>query len=129
MKKIALTMLASIVVAIGFTTDAAADGPWHYPGRTRADRSAAYHAARQPWHGNYNYTPAGRPVALVVPPTANMQSHWGWGVGRTQMSPIYHQFARPYPGNGAAGGSTMNATPNWPSHSTQFGVYYIRGPW
>ena len=129
MKTIAFAMLASIVVAIGFTTDAAADGPWRYAGRTRADRAAAYQAARQPWHGQYNYTPAGMPMALVVPPTANMQTRWGWGVGQTQMSPIYHQFARPYPGEWTADGSTMHATPFWPSHTTQFGVYYIRGPW
>ena len=79
------------------------------------------------WHQNYNHIQWGGPVAMVAPPHAGFQSHYGWGVARTRMTPIYHQFARPYapPGGGAAG----QPQPIWPSSTDQFGVYYIRGPW
>lgn len=85
-------------------------------------------AQRLPWHNGY-YDPAwGQPIALVVPPTAEFQSNYGWGVGGTRVAPIYHQFSRPYPGYGTGWGNFL-PTPNWPSDTQQFGVYYIRGPW
>jgi hypothetical protein len=28
-----------------------------------------------------------------------------------------------------AGGYGFLGTPNWPSHTDQYGVYYVRGPW
>ena len=71
----------------------------------------------------------GAPVSLVVPPTANMQTSMGWGVAQTEMMPIYHQFSRPYPGDGEGLGVGFLSTPRWPSHTDQFGVYYVRGPW
>ena len=45
------------------------------------------------------------------------------------MTPIYHQFRRSYPGPFAGGGQGFYPTPTWPSHTDQFGVYYVRGPW
>ena len=72
---------------------------------------------------------------IPVPPTARMQTRWGWGVCQSTMSPIYHQFERPYPGGMTAQGGVMpgvmplRPTPRWPSHTDQFGVYYVRGPW
>ena len=57
-----------------------------------------------------------------------MQTSMGWGVTQTEMRPIYHQFARPYPGDGAGQGVGFLSTPRWPSHTDQFGVYYVRGP-
>ena len=81
------------------------------------------------WHAGY-YDPAwGAPLALVVPPTAYMQTKWGWGVGNSQMTTIDHQFGRSYPGPFEGGGAGVVPTPPWPSHTDQFGVYYIRGPW
>ena len=81
------------------------------------------------WHANYFHTATGMPVALVVPPTATMQTKWGWGVSQGTMTPIYHQFQRPYWGGGDGGSGELMGTPAWPSHTDQFGVFYIRGPW
>ena len=83
------------------------------------------------WHSQYYHTATGLPVALVVPPTAHMQTRWGWGVAQNTMTPIYHQFRRSYPGGGADYGAEglMMPTPIHPSHTDQFGVNYIRGPY
>lgn len=86
-------------------------------------------AATQSWHANYYNTSYGHPVALVVPPTAHMQVKWGWGVAQSESSPIYHQFQRAYPGPYGGGSMPLSATPHYPSHTDQFGVYYVRGPW
>jgi len=87
-----------------------------------ADQRATWYS----WHGGYRHTAWGGPVALVVPPTAEHHTEYGWGVTNTRVVPIYHQFKRPYYGGG---GGPFRATPPWPSDTTQFGVYYIRGPW
>ena len=72
----------------------------------------------------------GGPIALVVPPTVGLQKQYSWGVCSSRVTPIYHQFARPYPGPGAGYvGRGFFPTPEFPSDTTQFGVYYIRGPW
>jgi hypothetical protein len=86
-------------------------------------------ANTQPWNGGYYHTSHGHPVPLVVPPTANMQVKWGWGVAQSETVPIYHQYQRAYPGPFGGGGGVLSPTPHWPSHSDQFGVYYARGPW
>jgi hypothetical protein len=83
------------------------------------------------WHSAW-YDPAeGRPIALVVPPTAEFQTQYGWGVPSSRVMPIYHQFRRPYPGPGAVGGAGggFMPTPNQPSDTVQFGVNAVRGPW
>ena len=94
-------------------------------------RHHARQAQRRPWHAGYYHTQYGAPLALVVPPTADAQLHYGWGVGSTRITPIYHQFTRPYPSPGGGGGTGTGFAPKpvWPSDTTQFGVYYIRGPW
>lgn len=90
--------------------------------------AARRHAKRTPWHGNYYHVGWGQPVALVVPPTAEMQTHYSWGVGQTRVTPLWHQFRRDYPGPYASGRG-FRAPPRWPSSTDQLGVYYIRGPW
>ena len=81
------------------------------------------------WHGGY-YNPAwGMPVALVVPPTAEAQTHWGWGVGNTRITTICPQFKRNWPGPGQYNRGQFRPTPHWPADTDQFGVYYVRGPW
>jgi hypothetical protein len=101
----------------------------------QADWIAANQAAVRSWHAGYYNTQYGTPVALVVPPHARMQTRWGWGVSQSTMSPIYHQFERPYPGPvmvdeaTGMGPGPLLPTPRWPSHTDQFGVYYVRGPW
>lgn len=99
----------------------------------RADLRAQQQTATRSWHAGYAHTGWGAPVALVVPPTARMQTRMGWGVSQTMMSPIYPQFKRPYPGPVVSDGMSQPApllpTPRWPSHTDQFGVYPVRGPW
>ncbi len=84
-----------------------------------------------PWHYGYYHTMWGRPVALVVPPQANYQTNYAWGVGNTTITPIYPQFAGPsyVPVTTPTPRPGYLPTPYWPSDTRQFGVYYIRGPW
>lgn len=84
-----------------------------------------------PWHGSYYHVQYGAPLALLVPPTATHHTEYGWGVGNSRITPIAHQFSREYPGPIAEGGSGwgFRPLPAWPSDTTQFGVYYVRGPW
>lgn len=81
------------------------------------------------WNGNYAHSAYGQPVALIVPPTANLQTNWGWGVASSRVSRIEHQAQRNYPGPGPFGLWPWRRTPQWPSDTTQFGAYYVRGPW
>jgi hypothetical protein len=81
------------------------------------------------WHGGYYDAAWGAPVALVVPPNAENQTHYNWGIGGTRTTPIQHQFERDYPGPGAFNRAWFRPTPPWPSSTDQFGDYYIRGPW
>ena len=83
------------------------------------------------WHSTWYDPWEGRPIALVVPPTAEFQAQYGWGVPSSRVAPIYHQFRRPYPGPGAVGGAGGGflPTPNQPSDTVQFGVNAVRGPW
>jgi hypothetical protein len=80
------------------------------------------------WNGRYAHSAYGQPVALVVPPTANLQTNWGWGVASSRVTRLEHQVQRNFPGPGPWGGA-FRRTPAWPSDTTQFGVYYVRGPW
>jgi hypothetical protein len=87
-----------------------------------------YRAQCYNWNRNYAYTDFGAPTALVVPPTAQLQTNYGWGVASSRISRIDHQFQRNYPGYGQFGGP-FRSTPMWPSDTTQFGVYPVRAPW
>lgn len=91
------------------------------------DMWAYNYSMNRPWHGQYYYLPYGQPTALVVPPTSTMQQTYSWGVSQNTMIPIYHQFGRPAPQS--AGFGRFLATPRWPSHTDQFGVYPVRAPW
>jgi hypothetical protein len=119
--------LACVVATALVSLTSSADAAW--PTRTRADMYARRHANTQPWHGPYYHREYGMPLALVVPPTASAQTQWSWGVAQTRVMPTYPQFGRSYPGGGGFGGSPLYPTPAWPSHTDQFGVYYVRGPW
>lgn len=81
------------------------------------------------WNGDYYHVAWGMPVALVVPPTASLQTHWGWGVANTRVTGIYPQFDHNYPGPGGYQRGAFAPTPIPPSDTDQFGVYYVRGPW
>jgi len=130
---ITLCAVAVVALAAGPVTEVAAGGP-----HARADRLARYYAMQRPWHGSYSYTQWGGPVPLVVPPTARTQVSYSWGVSQTEIQPLYHQFHRDYPGQipggydggyGSRGAPNFLPTPYWPSHTDQFGVYPVRGPW
>lgn len=115
------------VVLVVFAGGIAGAGPLD---RTIADRWTARHAARMSWHDPYHQIQHSYPIPLVVPPTANVQSHWTWGVTGTEMTPIHHQFSRPYPDRMFDnGGYRMSPTPINPWSTRQGGVYYIRAPW
>lgn len=81
------------------------------------------------WHAGYYHPAWGLPVAVVVPPTARYVAQYSWGVGGKHSVPICHQFSRNYPGPGQILRQRLTASPRWPTHTDQLGVYPIRGPW
>jgi len=117
-----LLFVAGLLVVAGANLAGAA-------GRGPGARSCRCTGWAQPWHGAYYHTAWGMPVAVVVPPTAELQTHWGWGVGNTRVTPICPQFERNWPGPGTYTRSQFRPTPPWPSDTDQFGAYYVRGPW
>jgi hypothetical protein len=118
MKRFVLCLAAGVLLALAGRADKAEAGCW-----------AARFAAITPWHAGYYHTAWGTPVALVVPPHVKMHREMGWGVCQTSMLPIYHQYGRSYPGQYDFSDVQLLPTPRWPSHTDQFGVYYVRGPW
>jgi hypothetical protein len=123
------TLLLGTAAVIGslLVNEAQALGPY-----SRAERINWYHAQQRPWHGCWAHTEWGAPVALVVPPTAAMHTSWAWGVSQSDMRPLYHQFRRDaYQDMTGSPGAAFGFTPTplYPSHTDQFGVYPIRGPW
>jgi hypothetical protein len=94
---------------------------------SKGDYWAQNQSMQRPWHGEYYYLGTGQPTALVVPPTVVMQQNYSWGVSQNTMTPVYHQFSGHAPTG--SGGGIFKATPVWPSHTNQFGVYPVRGPW
>lgn len=95
---------------------------------THYGHGARWRASMRPWHGRFYNVQYGAPVALVVPPTAELQTDYGWGVTATRTTRINHQFQRPWP-NGYWTPSGFLPAAAWPSDTRQFGNYYIRGPW
>ena len=118
-KRIQFVLTATIVSLAVAAAPAQAESPYLRPLR----RAQQYN-----WHANYAHAQYGQPVALVVPPTANLQTTWSWGAPSASFSRIDHQFGRNYPGPGPFAGGFRNA-PQWPSSTHQFGVYHVRGPW
>lgn len=115
-------MLAAAAVLLSVQgTTVRADDPW-------GGHHAKLPVQTNPWHGAYYYPGVNQPLALVVPPTAGMHTDWAWGMGATRVSAIWHQFQRPYPGQVTYNGGFL-PPPVWPSDTSQFGAYYIRGPW
>jgi len=124
MKRMLLYAVGVSLLFGALTVEQAAAGQ-----RTIKGRRAYYQSQTYPWHGAY-YDPAwGMPVALVVPPKAESQTHWAWGVGSTRITPIQHQFRPGYPGTGTYHRGWFRPMPAWPTSTDQFGDYYIRGPW
>ena len=80
------------------------------------------------WHGGYAHPMFARPLAIVVPNVSNYQTHWGWGVSMTQMTPINPQYSAPMPGYDYNSDHRYHTRPYWPTDTRQFGVYMIRAP-
>jgi hypothetical protein len=118
-----LTAAAALLAAWGWTSEATA-GLGTLKNRVAYRQSQTY-----PWHGGYYDVAWGTPVAVVVPPTAENQTHLGWGVGATRVNAIQHQFQRNYPGPAYYSRSWFRPAPPWPSSTDQSGNYYVRGPW
>lgn len=129
MIRFAAVLLGAVLITSVLVDDAEA----RYPRPQRANRWAHAHAMTMPWHGTHAHTNFGRPVALVVPPTATSYSHYGWGVTGSEVRPLHQQYGMGQNGigrGGAPGYSTnMYGTPTFPQNTDQFGVYYVRGPW
>lgn len=118
-KKILLTLSVVVVGVAVYAAPAEAASPY---------LRSSKRAQKYNWHANYAHSEYGRPVALVVPPTANLQTNWSWGASSSHVSRIDHQFGRNYPGPGPFGGNFRN-TPRWPGSTHHFGVYHVRAPW
>jgi hypothetical protein len=116
--------LAAGLTALAASTSQALDH-WQYGN----GRYGCWNCGYASWNGGYYHTSYGMPVALVIPPTAEYQTHWGWGVGNTRVTPNVPQFGRNWPGPAAYDARAFQPTPPWPSDTDQFGVYYVRGPW
>jgi hypothetical protein len=125
---IARTLLIAGLVAISFSSliqeKASAGDPY-----AMTQVWAHNFAMDRPWHGGYYHQQYGQPLALVVPPTAHMRQTYSWGVSQNTTHPIYHQFGRSANQPGAAATGNFQHAPGWPSHTDQFGMYYVRGPW
>ncbi|KAA1261921.1 hypothetical protein LF1_44820 [Rubripirellula obstinata] len=125
---IARTLLIAGLVAVSFTSltqqEASAGDPY-----AMTQVWSHNFAMDRAWHGGYQQQQYGQPLALVVPPTAHMRQTYSWGVSQNTNHAIHHQFGRSANFPGAAAAGTFRHTPNWPSHTDQFGMYYVRGPW
>ncbi|MFP6610976.1 MAG: hypothetical protein VB875_14775 [Pirellulales bacterium] len=135
MKSLILNLIASLVVAAGLAGVGQAQecnccNNGNRALSLRRGEACPQDALSHPWHYNYYHAAWGSPVALVVPPTAERQYNLGWGVANSRLTRICHQFGRAHPGEVVDGeGRRFLATPRWPSDTSQFGVYYVRGPW
>jgi hypothetical protein len=119
-KRISIITSFALLAAVALSTTAEADPGWlRHPNKRAQDYR---------WHANYVHSAYGQPVALVVPPTAQLQTNWSWGAPSARFSRIDHQFGRDNPGQGPFRGG-FRRTPVWPRDTAQFGVHYVRGPW
>ena len=115
-----------LLVALALTPSLQAGHP-HAIHISNYNRGANWYNANRSWHGPHHHHTWRQPLAVIVPPTAHFQTHYSWGVGRTRMTPLHHQFARPYVD--PVTGTNTSAAPRWPSDTSQQGIYYVRGPW
>ena len=122
------TLLLIAAFAVALSTQAQSTAHAGDP-MARAQVWAHNFAMNRPWHGRYYNQNYGQPLAVVVPPNVSMQQTYSWGVSQNLSRPLHHQYGRSAPGMGAAPRGSYLPTPHWPSHTDQFGYYYIRAPW
>ncbi|MBA2117988.1 hypothetical protein [Bremerella alba] len=123
--RLILALLVGLTIGGSVQT---AEAGWLW-GRGYSNNANAQHASNLPWHGGYAYQNYEAPVAMVVPPNANMQTNYSWGMPSSRMTPVYHQFGRANAGGITGHPSSLGVTPYWPNDTQQFGVYSVRGPW
>lgn len=130
-RSICMLLVAGVAAALTMAGDAQAIELLHRFGRASSPGlgTVAPGGAGSVWNGPYYKPEWGMPLALVVPPTAEFQSDYAWGVGGFRVTPIAPQFHRAYPGPGVYNRRLFQPTPTWPSDTNQFGVYSVRGPW
>ncbi len=116
-----------LVLALAVAAFASANSAYGFD-ETHCGHNARWRASLRPWHGRYYNVQTGTAVAVVVPPTAELTTNYGWGSVSSRMTRIDHQFQRPWP-NGQWTPYGFMPTPGYPSDTRQFGYYYIRGPW
>ncbi|WP_146119070.1 hypothetical protein [Blastopirellula marina] len=121
-------LILALLVGLSVSSVQTAEAGWLW-GRDYSNNANAQHAANLPWNGGYAYQNYQTPVAMVVPPTSNMQTNYSWGVPSSRMTPVYHQFGREYAGGITGSPANLGITPYNPSDTRQFGVYNVRGPW
>ncbi len=122
MKRTSIILLLScLVVLVAAMASSASAGGF-------LGRLGGYRYYDDSWNGDYYNSTWGMPTAMVVPPTARRQSHYGWGVGSTRVTRVSSQFHQGWPGPVTYERSMFRPTPRWPSDTDQFGVYYVRGP-
>jgi hypothetical protein len=130
-RRLSLPILAVAIAFVGFSATVPTASAWDCWTPTCCDcgyMKPIHRAQFYNWNRNYAYTDFGAPTALVVPPTAQLQTNYGWGVASSRISRIDHQFQRNFPGYGTFGGP-FRPTPVWPSDTTEFGIYPVRAPW
>ena len=81
-----------------------------------------------PWHGYYYEAAWGMPLALVVPPSCKLESHYGWSVGDTRVTRVAAQFSPYGPGEAVYDAHYFRPAPPIPSSTDQLGDYSVRGP-
>ena len=117
---------AMIAVIVAVTFLQAVDAGGH----RAAEKRYFLRGRNKSWPSGWSTPDVGRPVPLVVPPTAEFVSEYSWGVPSSRVMPLYQQYRKPYPGAAYAPGSRpLMPTPQHPSDTVQFGVHAIRGPW
>ena len=117
---------AMIAVIVAVTFSQAVDAGGH----GAAEKRYFLRGRNKSWHSGWYNPDVGRPVPLVVPPTAEFVSEYSWGVPSSRVMPLYTQYRKPYLGAAYAPGSRpLMPTPQHPSDTVQFGVHAIRGPW
>ncbi len=117
----------ALVVALAAAALACAGRAQAYD-ETHHGHNARWRASLRPWHGRWYNVQYGQPVAVVIPPTAELTTDYAWGSVASRMTRNDHQFQRPWP-NGYWTPYGFMPMPAVPSDTRQNGYYYIRGPW
>ena len=123
-QKLAFSIFVVVLIGMFSMTDTAQAKKRH-----RMNQWERNHANATPWNGMYRHQASSTPLAVIVPPTAVTSRSWGWGVSKSVVTPLYHQYQLNAPNTQGASSGPYKTLPLFPSSSDQYGTYYIRGPW